>query len=390
MCLETFISTNSQQGLPLQKSGNIASTSTLSDIAAQNAARIRNRTKRLNIALIGSHVAVVLGILGVVVLGYKQPVEAANSQVASSVLDLETTSVDQIAAANVASSVAQTLDLAVQDNVQNLAVSLNAKTELAQTTTTFISKPQIVQQDSGRRGIISYTTVGGDSVQTVAQKFGISEDSVRWGNNLTSDSLAPGKALQLPGVTGIIYTVKAGDNAATLANKYKADAERILGYNDLEVTGVQPGQRIVIPDGILPENERPGYRSASSYGGGITVGGRVGSYAGNGYAWGYCTWYAYNRRAELGRPIGGNWGHATSWARVARSDGFEVNTTPRAGAVFQTSSGWSSLGHVGIVESVNGDGSINVSEMNYRGIGVISSRKIEASQVGTYNYIHNR
>ncbi|HVI69092.1 MAG TPA: LysM peptidoglycan-binding domain-containing protein [Magnetospirillaceae bacterium] len=363
----------------------------MSDIAAQNAAKIRNRTKRLNLALIGSHVAVVLGILGVVVLGYRQPVEASNSQVTSSILDQETTSVDQIAAANVASSVAQTLDLSVQDNVQNLAVSLNAKTELAQTTTTFISKPQIVQQDTGRRGVVGYIAVGGDSVQTVAQKFGISEDTIRWANTLTSDSLAPGKVLQIPGVTGVVYTVKAGDTAATLATKYKADAERILSYNDLEVSGLQPGQRIVIPDGILPENERPGYRpAASSYNGGVTVGGRIGSYAGNGYVRGYCTAYAYDRRAQLGRPIGGNWGNAATWASYARADGFEVNKTPRAGAVFQQGGGWSGLGHVGVVERVNDDGSINVSEMNYAGWNVISSRTIPASQVGAYNYIHDR
>jgi len=368
-----------------------ATSQALSDIATQNAAKIRNRTKRLNVALIGSHVAVVLGILGVVVLGYKQPVEASSSQVTSSILDQETTSVDQIAAANVASSVAQTLDLSVQDNVQNLAVSLNAKTDLAQTTTTFISKPQIVQQDTGQRGVIGYTAVGGDSVQTVAQKFGISEDSVRWNNNLTSDSLAPGKALQLPGITGVIYTVKAGDTAATLAAKYQADAERILSYNDLEITGIQAGQRIVVPGGILPENERPGSRPvASSYRGGVNIGGRVGSFAGNGYVRGYCTWYAYNRRAELGRPIGGNWGNATTWASFARADGFEVNKTPRAGAVFQQGGGWSGMGHVGVVERVNDDGSIYVSEMNYAGYNKISSRTIPASQVGSYNYIHDR
>jgi surface antigen len=361
----------------------------LTDIAAKNAARIRARTKRLNLALIGSHVAVVLGILGVVVLGYKQPVEASSSQLASSVLDQEATSIDQIAAANVASSVAQTLNLSVQDNVQNLAVSLNAKTELAQTTTTFISKPQIVQQDSGRRGIIAYTSANGDTVQSVAAKYGISEDSVRWANNLTTDSIPGGRSMQLPGVTGVVYTVKAGDTAGTLASKYQADADRILSYNDLELAGVQAGQKIVIPGGILPENERPGYRAvASSYSGGVTVGGRVGSFGGNGYVRGYCTWYAYNRRAEIGKPIGGNWGNATTWATYARADGFAVDKNPRAGDVFQVSGGWGGLGHVGVVERVNADGSITVSEMNYAGWNVISSRTISASQVSSYNYIH--
>jgi surface antigen len=196
--------------------------------------------------------------------------------------------------------------------------------------------------------------------------------------------------LQIPGVTGIIYTVKAGDSAESLASKYKADADRILGYNDLEITGLQAGQKIVIPDGILPENERPGFRStASSYNGGTSVSSsRIGSYAGNGYAYGYCTWYAYNKRAQIGKPIGGNWGNAVSWARYAAQDGFAVDKNPRSGDVFQIGGGWGGLGHVGVVERTNDDGSIYVSEMNYAGWNVISYRTIPASQVGSYNFIH--
>jgi surface antigen len=194
--------------------------------------------------------------------------------------------------------------------------------------------------------------------------------------------------LQIPGVTGIIYTVKAGESAESLAAKYKADADRILGYNDLEITGIQAGQKIVIPDGILPDNERPGYRSAaSSYNGGTSISSsRIGSFAGNGYAYGYCTWYAYNKRAQIGKPIGGNWGNAVTWSRYAQQDGFAVDKNPRAGDVFQVGGGWGGLGHVGVVERVNEDGSIYVSEMNYAGWNVISYRTIK--DVGSYNYIH--
>lgn len=323
-----------------------------------------------------------------VILGYRAPVEASSSQVANSVLDQPTTTVDQIAAANVASSVAQTLDMSVQDNVQNLAVSLNAKTDLSQTATTFLSKPQIVQQEGGRKGITAYTAVAGDNVKSVATKFAISEDSVRWANNLTGDAITVGKVLQLPGVTGIVYTVKNGDDAAGLASKYKADPDRIISYNDLEITGLQPGQKIVIPDGVLPDNERPGYRASSSYSGYTVSSSRIGSYSGNGYAFGYCTYYAYNRRAQIGRPIGGNWGNAVTWARYAAQDGFRVDKTPEVGAVFQVGGGWGGLGHVGVVERVNDDGSVYVSEMNYAGWNVISNRTLSRDQAASYNYIH--
>ena len=340
-----------------------------------------------------SHIAVVAIILSVVALGYRAPVEATSTTSNRSVLDQQSVSVDQIAAANVATSVAQTVDMSIETNVYSLAASLNTKTELAQTDASLLSKPQIVNQ-TGRKDITTYTSQAGDSVQSVAAKYGVSEDTIRWANSLSSDSLPAGKQLKILGVTGILYTVKSGDTAASLAEKYRADKDRIVIFNDLELTGFNAGRQIVIPDGILPESERPGYvapRSLRSTGGTSSVsttslGGTV--YAGNGYAFGYCTYYAYNRRAELGRPIGSNWGNAVSWASYARGAGFKVNNTPAAGAVFQNGGGWGGYGHVGIVEQVNSDGSITVSEMNYAGWNRISTRTIPASQVGSYSYIH--
>ena len=70
------------------------------------------------------------------------------------------------------------------------------------------------------------------------------------------------------------------------------------------------------------------------------------------------------------------------------ADGYTVNNTPKAGAVMQTSQG--AYGHVAYVESVNDDGSVKVSEMNYNGgPGVVSSRTISAGQAGSYNTFHN-
>ncbi len=357
-------------------------------MAAQNAARVHARTKKLNFALLGSHVAVVAAIIGVVGLSYRAPVESSASVQAASLLQQPVLSVDQIAAADVASSAAEYAALSVQTSVQSLADSLNAKTESAQIDSSFLNKPQIVQQ-SGRKGTERYTTVPGDTVQKVAVKFGISDETVRWANNLASDSLNPNTGLTILPITGILYTVKAGDTAQSIASKYQADPERILTVNDAEITGINAGQVLIVPDGILPTNERPGYRPASS---GVSTSGRsrVTVFAGNRYAEGFCTWYAYNRRAELGRPTGSNWGNAITWADYARQGGWNVNKTPAAGAVFQTSAGWQGFGHVGVVERVEPNGDVFVSEMNYGGWYRKSFRTIPANQVGTYNFIHDR
>lgn len=90
------------------------------------------------------------------------------------------------------------------------------------------------------------------------------------------------------------------------------------------------------------------------------------------------------------------WGNAYNWDNRARAAGYEVNHTPAANTIGQVDSG--TYGHVFWVESVNGDGSINVTEYNnayatylYSGqyhYGDFGSRTISAGEVGRYNYIH--
>ncbi|TBW80178.1 COG3942 and LysM peptidoglycan-binding domain-containing protein [Staphylococcus warneri] len=114
------------------------------------------------------------------------------------------------------------------------------------------------------------------------------------------------------------------------------------------------------------------------------------SNSGNLYNYGNCTYYAFNRRAELGKPIGSLWGDAGSWAVNARNAGFTVNNIPVAGAVFQSNPGTNGsggYGHIGVVESVNSNGTVTVSEMNWNGgFNVKSYRTI--TNPGSYNYIH--
>ena len=76
----------------------------------------------------------------------------------------------------------------------------------------------------------------------------------------------------------------------------------------------------------------------------------------------------------------------TSLENAKRAGLYSATPTPNSIAVFQK--GNTSSGHMAVVESVNDDGSVKVSEMNYNGgPGVVSSRTISASQAGSYNYI---
>ena len=335
-----------------------------------------------------SYAAVLALIASIVSVGYQSPVEqqVANRGLTTAAMEVTNPSVDQIVAADLAASTAQIANLSIASNASNLSISLNAKNDLAQTNDSVISKPQIFQAASEHRGIIEYVTVVGDTVPSVATKFGISPQTVRWANGLTTDALALGSKLSITGTDGVVYTTTASDTIDSIASRYGVDKQRIITYNDLEASGVVAGQRIVLPGGTLPQNERPGY-AASSTKPVLRFSANAAS-VGNRYDYGYCTYYVYNRRAEVGRPVGSFWGNAVSWGGYAASSGYTVNNTPSVGAVLQQGGSVAGgYGHVAFVEEVHSDGSIRVSEMNYAGWNVISSREIDAGQASAYRYI---
>jgi surface antigen len=347
---------------------------------------------------IAAYVGVFLLIMSMIAIGYQPPQKIQSVANTASVQQSDSTtaqpSVDQLVATNIAANIAARDGLPIASNVANLSVSLAAESQLAQSNSNVISKPQIIKPTADSRIIKQYTAKAGDTVISVAQQFGVSSDTIKWANNLASDAIDAGKQLVIPPVDGVIYTVASGDTTISIATKYQADKDRIVAFNDLELTGLIPGKTIIVPGGVLPNTERPGYvtpqnaASQGSYLGGFsTVNAQIAkASAGNRYAFGNCTWYAYERRMQLGRPVGSFWGNAATWAMYAQSAGYLVDHTPAVGAVMQNGGGF---GHVAIVESVNSDGSITLSEMNYAGnFNRVTSRTVSAGETSGFNYIH--
>ena len=322
--------------------------------------------------------------------------ETSNSTAPVVAESTKTVSVDKLTAASAVTNLAETAELPSAGDLRESETSLTIKKDLSQNDTEVITKPDIVKPDtSAARGIASYVTKEGDTMDTIAKKFKISSQTLRWANNTNSDAVEPNKTLTVPLVDGVVYTVREGDTAQTLAEKYKTSAERVVLYNDIDDGAkLASGARIVLPGGELPETERPGYVAPRGRSYGNRYGSSSSSYSsasrswltasvGNRYAAGNCTWYAYERRLQLGRPIGSFWGNANTWATSARAAGLLVNNTPAPGAIFQTRTGY--YGHVGIVERVE-NGVVYVSDMNYAGYGVVTHRTLDYP--GGYTYIH--
>jgi surface antigen len=340
--------------------------------------------------------------MSMVAIGYQPPQRidsVANAAVTNTNLAQPTDqpSVDQLVATNVAAGIAERADLPIANNVANLSLSLAAESELAQADNSLISKPQILQPSADGRTVKTYVAQAGDTVQKVSQQFGVSAQTIKWANGLNSDALEAGRNLSIPPIDGVIYTVRAGDTIDSIAQKYNADKERLIAFNDLELGAPQVGKQIIVPGGDLPATERPGYvapRSSSSWGGSVSVGSFMQGSVGNRYARGNCTFYAYERRAQLGKPVGSFWGNASTWAAYAAASGYGVDGSPSAGAVMANGGGYGGFGHVAVVEEVVVGQYVRVSEMNaYRGGGGFNRVSYfnvpwgEATS-GMYRYIH--
>jgi surface antigen len=104
------------------------------------------------------------------------------------------------------------------------------------------------------------------------------------------------------------------------------------------------------------------------------------------YDYGYCTYWAALRRIQVGEPIPNTWGNANTWDDYARLAHYTIDHTPTQNAIMQTDAGL--LGHVAFVESVQPDGSLTISEMNYKGWDEIDTRTLSAADAQNYSFIH--
>lgn len=288
---------------------------------------------------------------------------------------------DQLSSADIAVHVARMANLDETVSVVNHADSVNAQMAVAPMDESVAPKPQIVTTDlKSKQDIQTYIVKEGDTITSVANEFGITSDSLRWSNGLTGEGLNAGDELLVPPVNGIVYTVKDGDTIDSLSERYSADKQKLTQMNDAEISGLKVGENIIIPDGVQPVR-RPSYTSAY-YGYRPLV---YGAY--NGYDYGWCTWHAANRRQQIGRPLPSNLGNAITWYALAQRGGLPTGTAPQAGAVIWHAN-LGGLGHVGFVESVNPDGSIVVSDMNYPYWGRVTTRVVSPSEFGNYRFIY--
>ena len=256
----------------------------------------------------------------------------------------------------------------------------------------FIIKPVTATSAPVTHEVQVYSVQQGDVLGAIAFKFNLSIDSIRWANGLSNiDTLALDQKLLIPPTDGVLATVAAGDTVQGLAARYGVNPQVVIDYNLVrDPAHLTPGTRLMIPGGVgaalpvaaaapAPAATTPSPKRSTS--GFSTVLGTTRFTGGGGghFPWGYCTWYVSTRRNI---PWSGD---AHAWYGNAIAYGYSVGHTPRVGAIMVTWESW--WGHVAYVEAVDG-ACWTVSEMNYRGFGIVDYRHICPGQVPLIGFVY--
>jgi surface antigen len=273
---------------------------------------------------------------------------------------------DQLSSADIALTVARMNSLPESTAITSQAISQSVELTQAPIADNVVAKPQVITTAlKSKADIKSYTTQTDDTLSSLAAKFGVTSDSIRWSNGLgVSDAVTINQKIYIPPITGIVYVVVAGDTVDSLATKYKASSDKIIAYNDAEKAGLIPGDHIIIPDGTITPVAvavaRITNSSSSAPMSSFAWGGTSAIYGYNGYDYGYCTWYVATRVS-----VPANWGNASTWDNLAPLAGWTVSNEPTVGGIGQTDNAAGGLGHVAYIEAVSEDGTMmKFSDMN--------------------------
>jgi len=116
----------------------------------------------------------------------------------------------------------------------------------------------------------TYTVQRGDTLQAIAQRFGVSLGNLRQRNGLWTDSLRIGQRITIPTGTaatstgGWTYTVRRGDTLYTISQRVGVPVNTLRSVNGLASNTLRIGQRLTIPTG--------GTAAATTAGGGSRAG----------------------------------------------------------------------------------------------------------------------
>lgn len=108
--------------------------------------------------------------------------------------------------------------------------------------------------------IVLYKIRHGDSLWNIAQKTGLSIDTLLTINELDNvHIIQPGTVIRIPNKDGIFYKVSPGETIEDISKRFDVSIEDIININELSEESIKEGEDIFIPKGRLDLQERINY-----------------------------------------------------------------------------------------------------------------------------------
>ena len=113
--------------------------------------------------------------------------------------------------------------------------------------------------NQNQKDVTNYIVQPGDTVQSIANSYNISVNTMLWANDMTSSSAVKvGQSLTILPTDGVLHVVKSGDTMSAIAQNIKQHADDIISFNGLaNQDDIYIGDILIIPGGVMPKNAAP-------------------------------------------------------------------------------------------------------------------------------------
>ena len=127
-------------------------------------------------------------------------------------------------------------------------MSVNELKTLNNLTSNLLSIGQeLIVKESASVPANTYIVKSGDSLYSIAKRYGITVNELKNANNKSSNMLTIGEALVIPNSSSSnYYIVKSGDTLYGIAGRYNTSVDKIKALNNLTSNALTIGQRLII------------------------------------------------------------------------------------------------------------------------------------------------
>jgi len=149
-----------------------------------------------------------------------------------------------------------------EETTQDVLPKLNGQNGGALASSSAIARlaqPHTIIPERPRLDIITYAVQAGDTVQSIADIFGLQPTTIMWANSAIEDApdlLRIGQEVTILPIDGAYHEVAEGDTLESISEEYKVEPETIAlcEYNSLEtpVRSIQEGTWLIVPGGEKP------------------------------------------------------------------------------------------------------------------------------------------